>query len=1179
MGELERTGVAMEFPATTAKEAESSTPTPPPVPRRLRRRLEREAVRGPHTAEEIESKLKEADLRRQQFHEWLSSKARPKPRSPTWSLSQVEDLGQRLEAKLEAAEQKRLSILAEAQMRLARLDKLRQEAKTEVELRCEKEREELVSKVESRVQQAEANRKLLLKAYKQRRAAAQERKAQLLLQRVVCENKYKECVRSAIYQKRAAAEKKRLGILEAERTRAHARVAQVQRVAKSVYHQRETERRRMKDQLEDRLQRAKRQRAEYLRQRGSPQSSMRLNWNKHGDFLSRKLARCWRRFVESRRTTFSLAKAFESLEIDENLARVMPFEQLAIRIGSSGTLQTVKAFLDRLESRLTLMQSGSLSGLENIDHLLKRLVTPKKRVGSSGNGVRTRSAKKGGSSRELRRPEANKLSRYSVRVVLCAYMILSHPDAVFSGRGEREIALSEAALKFVQEFELLVKIILDGPSSQSDSSCSSRQSSPDRACSEDDHELESIQSPAKLTFRSQLVAFDAAWRSYLYSFVVWKMKDAKSLEEDLVRAACQMELSMMRKCKLTPQGDSRDLSHDMKAIKQQVSNDQKLLRESILHLSGSAGIIRMEHALSDMRTKYFEEQDNGTLEMSPVAQFSLLTSPDSSPGPSSSSAKMHVTVEDGGNTSHVVRSLFKDASSSSDSYKTSEPQRETSVGEKLVTQNETLVNEIVHANRAFSDGFDVNDEGQMGIKAKIKVTMEKAFWDEVTESMKKDDPDYGRLVGLVKEVRDELCEMAPKRWKQEIVDSIDLDILSQVLKSGIPDMDYLGRILKYSLGMLQKLCAPADEEEFKKTHEKLLNELADIAHAHGKVDIPFVIAVIKGLRFVLEQIQTLKKEISKARIQMMEPYIKGPAGFEYLQKAFADRYGPSSNATSSLPLTAQWLSSVQNSANREWEEHSDSLSVLTNEFSSSSSLSLPSVVLRSGGSISPALKQSLATISASSGIELQECKGEQVDLLVRLGLLKLVSKIEGLTEETLPETLKLNFSRLRLAQSQFQKAIVISTSVLVLRQILVSLNIVSQMDIESIATKAFKNLSNLLDRNTDAGVPEIIELLCSISPEKLEERKQMMANLLLKSLQAGDPVFVKISQALYLAVRGVVLGGGGAGGKKLAETALRRVGAGVLLSQVVELAKTLIVVAMVSHRVHGPWYGGLVGNV
>jgi hypothetical protein len=69
------------------------------------------------------------------------------------------------------------------------------------------------------------------------------------------ESKYKERVRAAINQKRAAAEKKRMGLLEAEKRRACARVLQVQRVARSVSHQREIERRRMRDKLEDRLQR------------------------------------------------------------------------------------------------------------------------------------------------------------------------------------------------------------------------------------------------------------------------------------------------------------------------------------------------------------------------------------------------------------------------------------------------------------------------------------------------------------------------------------------------------------------------------------------------------------------------------------------------------------------------------------------------------------------------------------------------------------------------------------------------------------------------------------------------------------------------------------------------------------------------------------------------------------
>jgi len=121
------------------------------------------AARAPASVQEIEARLREAELRRQQFHEWLACKARKKPRSPSWS-SQEEDHAQRLEAKLLAAEQKRLSLLAKAQDRLAKLDELRQAAKNKVEMRFEKEREELETRVESRVRKAEENRLRLLHA-------------------------------------------------------------------------------------------------------------------------------------------------------------------------------------------------------------------------------------------------------------------------------------------------------------------------------------------------------------------------------------------------------------------------------------------------------------------------------------------------------------------------------------------------------------------------------------------------------------------------------------------------------------------------------------------------------------------------------------------------------------------------------------------------------------------------------------------------------------------------------------------------------------------------------------------------------------------------------------------------------------------------------------------------------
>lgn len=63
--------------------------------------------------------------------------------------------------------------------------------------------------------------------------------------------------------------------------------------------------------------------------------------------------------------------------------------------------------------------------------------------------------------------------------------------------------------------------------------------------------------------------------------------------------------------------------------------------------------------------------------------------------------------------------------------------------------------------------------------------MEKAFWDGIIESVKQEEPNYDRIIQLMREVRDEICEMAPQSWKQEIIEAIDVDILSEVAAPSI----------------------------------------------------------------------------------------------------------------------------------------------------------------------------------------------------------------------------------------------------------------------------------------------------------------------------------------------------------------------------------------------------------
>jgi hypothetical protein len=525
--------------------------------------------------------------------------------------------------------------------------------------------------------------------------------------------------------------------------------------------------------------------------------------------------RCWRIFVKSRKTTFTLAEAYDALGINEKSVKSMPFENLAMSMGSATVLQTTKALLDRLERRLVISHSVASSSVENVDHLLKRVSSPPRRKVPPCREGRTRAVAK----RSAKSSEASiRLPRYSPRVVLCAYMILAHPSAVLSGQGEREKQLMGSATNFIKEFELLIKIILDGPEQSSD-----------------------VAGQGK--FRTQLVNFDKVWCTYLYCFVVWKVKDARSLEEDLVRAACKLELSMMQTCKLTADGQSpNNLSHDMKAIQKQVTDDQKLLREKVQHLSGDAGIERMDSALSDTRSKFFEAKENGSPLAAPVANVSTPLSINSS-GKTPSEVNENSRTNALGSSS-VDHSLFSASSSSSTSPV------------KQPTENEQIVNEMLHEDKnAFAGRSDNANTAKEEFQNIVRETMNKAFWDSVTDSIRGDMPDYSRLINLVKEVRDSLHELAPKDWKDEVLENIDLEILSQVLGSGSQDAQYLGQILQYSLDMVRKLSAAAKEDEMKESHDKLLRELAASSEVNDNGINSFVIAVIKGLRFILEEIK------------------------------------------------------------------------------------------------------------------------------------------------------------------------------------------------------------------------------------------------------------------------------------------------------------------------------------
>jgi hypothetical protein len=155
---------------------------------------------------------------------------------------------------------------------------------------------------------------------------------------------------------------------------------------------------------------------------------------------------------------------------------------------------------------------------------------------------------------------------------------------------------------------------------------------------------------------------------------------------------------------------------------------------------------------------------------------------------------------------------------------------------------------------------------------------------------------------------------------------------------------------------------------------------------------------------------------------------------------------------------------------------------------------------------------------------------------------------------------------------------------LTLRQVLMAENPkVTPAELENSISELFEALLKILDGSPNAGTDEIVEAMIgasasvsSPSEEKIQARKQMIARVFLKTLRPGDAVLKMVSRAVHCAFRGVVLGGSGPRGQKLADAALRRVGAAKLVGRVVKAAEVVIRVATVSVKVHGPWDAALM---
>ena len=144
------------------------------------------------------------------------------------------------------------------------------------------------------------------------------------------------------------------------------------------------------------------------------------------------------------------------------------------------------------------------------------------------------------------------------------------------------------------------------------------------------------------------------------------------------------------------------------------------------------------------------------------------------------------------------------------------------------------------------------------LEKQIREQFHKAFDDVLTESLKKEEPDWDWLVRLFKELRDRLCALTPHRRDLhiEIYEGMDVELFEQMVKNNAFDAVSMWKLVNFVFGRLKDLESPARN---KVTDTKLSELYAEFTKP-DTILATFVPIFIKEAHEKINQIEKDKKE-------------------------------------------------------------------------------------------------------------------------------------------------------------------------------------------------------------------------------------------------------------------------------------------------------------------------------
>ena len=643
------------------------------------------------------------------------------------------------------------------------------------------------------------------------------------------------------------------------------------------------------------------------------------------------------------------------------------------------------------------------------------------------------------------------------RVVLSAHAIAHHGDVVLGGARardmeppEEEVALCEASSELVGALESLA-----------------------RAAAEDRVESDDV------------LRLERSWYGMEYHFNVWKVKDAASLEHELVRIGIAMESSMLSVCGPDALDANIDLGEERNAIREAQARDRALLRERLFTLSGQRAVdefdIMIERVRRDRRSKQ--------------------TPPSSPPNENLERRRRAREMKSAETSCAISRDKARVGGG------VASRESETNAAEKDRILHELMLDSEWHLalqKRAVDTPHDA-----------VAKVMKRAFWDVTYENLTSDPMDTSCVRALVDEwkevINGELSNLPLGTLDERRVESIQNELhningedlercvahvdrnltdaceaLRSALTLGYSILKILSESIRHACDvrldveygkLLDGLTIDGDRERILKSVVDSLEFLftfQEIVIKHVQMDV--VNDTIDGLR------QLLSTSVSHGTEHALGRFLER-SGLKFGEETDIER------VSLAAPRTVAWIESVSSELHAMDGDLTPLLRSLENEWKG--------IRLQSG--LKASKKHTSSNSSALVVVKptLDPVRVCSVDGVARVAFSKLISNRKAREQNFLPEILELDEERIRMMFDLFHEAHILSACVVLSKEMFAG-----DVDVAFVSVLVDRVSRSFQDENQ---AKELSKVAAVIRESKLAhtERIETITNMLAK-LTADD---------------------------------------------------------------------------